>query len=98
MRRQPPAVTRTDTLFPYTTLCRSQQEQQRGAHLRAREAMEIAGERQDQRYLHHFRRLQPHDAEIDPALRTHADVAHHLNSAEQDETGEVDEVGVAEPE
>src|SRR3546814_2721241 len=73
-----------------------QQEQQRAAHLLAREAMEIAGERQDQRYLHHFRRLQPHDAEIDPALRTHADVAHHLNSAEQDETGEVDEVGVAE--
>src|SRR3546814_10749201 len=26
MRRRPPRSTRTDTLFPYTTLCRSQRE------------------------------------------------------------------------
>src|SRR3546814_19620587 len=37
MRRRPPRSTRTDTLFPYTTLCRSP-AQDRGAVLEARDA------------------------------------------------------------
>src|SRR3546814_8758303 len=33
MIRRPPRSTRTDTLFPYTTLCRSQRRQYAGDHL-----------------------------------------------------------------
>src|SRR3546814_8277663 len=36
MIRRPPRSTRTDTLFPYTTLFRSQDEQQNGRRSRAR--------------------------------------------------------------
>ena len=39
------------------------------------QAVEIARERQHERDLHQLRRLQLHDAEIDPALRAHADDA-----------------------
>src|SRR3546814_13495404 len=47
MIRRPPRSTRTDTLFPYTTLFRSQHErpeqQQRGAQAAARRAIRLGG-------------------------------------------------------
>src|SRR3546814_10921050 len=46
MRRRPPRSTRTDTLFPYTTLCRSRRDLPPGdEHVRAGDAGPGAGER-----------------------------------------------------
>src|SRR3546814_6552071 len=43
MRRRPPRSTRTDTLFPYTTLCRSLASARRKDHLeRARRLLNVA--------------------------------------------------------
>ena len=47
------------------------------------QAVEIARERQHQRDLHELRRLELDDAEIDPALRAHADRAAHLDRDQQ---------------
>src|SRR3546814_16461614 len=41
MRRLPPRSTRTDTLFPYTTLFRSPVAEQRQQHLRIEEAAAV---------------------------------------------------------
>ena len=47
------------------------------------EAVEIAREGQHQRDLHQLGRLQLDDAEIDPALRAHADNAAHIDRDDQ---------------
>ena len=59
--------------------------------------MEIARERQHQRDLHHLRGLQLEQAEVDPALRAHADDADDVDRDQAGERGAVDHVGPAEP-
>jgi hypothetical protein len=60
-------------------------------------AVEVAGQRQDQGDLHQLRRLQIDDAEIDPALRPHADRAGDLHRDKEARIDEIDEIGVAQP-
>src|SRR3546814_5764556 len=61
MRPRPPRPTRTDPLFPYTTLCLSQQagEPQPGAACRSRRARRVATIHAIGQIL--LGRLQPHD-------------------------------------
>src|SRR3546814_3122766 len=47
MIRRPPRSTRTDTLFPYTTLCRSVQRRRRALRLRARRLLPGPGPLRD---------------------------------------------------
>src|SRR3546814_5752904 len=64
MRRRPPRSTRTDTLFPYTTLFRSQQAIQRQDHHRAdqqRQDRELPRcDRGDDQIEHRLDRLRKH--------------------------------------
>src|SRR3546814_4641839 len=54
MIRRPPRSTRTDTLFPYTTLFRSQSLERRGQRRRQRRDRILAGE-----LVHRMRLEQP---------------------------------------
>jgi hypothetical protein len=72
-------------------------ELQGSADILGREAVEVAGERQHERDLHHLRRLQVDDAEIDPALRAHADRAHEVDDHQQRERDDIERIGPAQP-
>ena len=54
-------------------------------NLGKRQPVVIGRQHHHQRDLHQFGRLQPQRTEVDPALRAHADGAHHLDQNEKPE-------------
>src|SRR3546814_7666663 len=71
MIRRPPRSTRTDTLFPYTTLFRSPEGHARLSGRRL-DAAAIAGEEGCRpREISGDRRIGPHDAEISREIEEH---------------------------
>src|SRR3546814_12070988 len=62
MIRRPPRSTRTDTLFPYTTLFRSQAQRPLGGILMLEQGAAAAIQCPDRRQLRHFD--VEHDAEV----------------------------------
>ena len=62
------------------------------------QAMKVPGKRQHQRNLHQLGGLQLERAEVDPPLRAHSDLAHHLDAEQQQEHAGVYQIGAAHPE
>src|SRR3546814_8599809 len=74
MIRRPPRSTRTDTLFPYTTLFRSTgvdpSVKTYSVRVYAASISSIAAERQrDARYRRHYRRSEEHTSELQSLMR-----------------------------
>src|SRR3546814_3948194 len=67
MRRRPPRSTRTDTLFPYTTLFRSHCHDGNGAHKRVRHPLQP----RDIHYAHNhgLGRSEEHTSELQSLMR-----------------------------
>src|SRR3546814_7416028 len=76
MIRRPPRSTRTDTLFPYTTLYRSGDEGRDGARREPARARRVGGrgdagdeQRDDQRHDRHLERSEEHTSELQSLMR-----------------------------
>src|SRR3546814_4261244 len=71
MIRRPPRSTRTDTLFPYTTLFRSHHLQHRPAGRGERAVDRLAGlrDREGGRVQDHRRRSEEHTSELQSLMR-----------------------------
>src|SRR3546814_3841726 len=79
MIRRPPRSTRTDTLFPYTTLFRSerlvdhdpreQQDERKGQDGRHEDALEPIGEPLRRRFLRFRFRSEEHTSELQSLMR-----------------------------
>src|SRR3546814_2220583 len=89
MRRRPPRSTRTDTLFPYTTLFRSRHDHHRGAGVEHRAQGGQRGE--DAQVGGDFSALD-RDVEVLPdkhALAGKVEVAHSLDGRSEEHTSEL---------
>src|SRR3546814_12813522 len=75
MRRRPPRSTRTDTLFPYTTLFRSHGQGGRGHQVDERKRDELQAQRNALAQLHHLSRRhrcgrsEEHTSELQSLMR-----------------------------
>src|SRR3546814_5535467 len=70
MIRRPPRSTRTDTLFPYTTLFRSERDGQEIAIFEARRRTQRRGrQRMDSRRQFAHRRSEEHTSELQSLMR-----------------------------
>src|SRR3546814_3819493 len=75
MRRLPPRSTRTDTLFPYTTLFRSDRQILRGAHARRSGAEQLGAVGRDRDQLERRQRIGERHLDPRTAVGVERDMA-----------------------